>query len=231
MSHINYCLSRRIVSVVATWFAAAGIAFGQSYSHSPNDTLSAVTTVDNSVTLNITQLHPGNDTLQFVWKKLSVSMPAEWTATICDNNTCYPTLIDSASTLPVLPGDDGLLLVHCSPYTTPGIGVIRYTIYELNTPQQVDTLTWIIEAVSTAGISDQPESEQLFSLTGNYLTLKASAKNMNRIRLIDSAGKVLFASALGGSAEIELPELPAAVYVIELSGNNSIIQKRIWYSE
>ena len=79
--------------LVAVFFSAVtGSAFAQSYFHSPNDTLIAYTTVNNSVTMNITQVHPGSDTLQFVWEKLSFSFPADWTATICDNTTCYPSL-------------------------------------------------------------------------------------------------------------------------------------------
>jgi hypothetical protein len=222
-------LFRQLIPVVAALTVTAGIAYGQSYYHAPNDTLTAVTTVNNSVTMNITQVHPGSDTLRFKWAKLSVTMPVAWTATICDNNTCYPSLIDSAETLPVLPGDDGLMLIHCSPFTTPGTGVIRYTIYELHTPQQVDTLTWIIEADATTGLPESAEGEPVFSIKGNRLIVKDDPR-LNKLRLIDTGGKVCFTSLLHSTAEIELPVLPAAVYVVELSGSDSVIQQRIWYS-
>lgn len=222
-------LFRQLIPVVAALVATAGMTFGQTYYHAPNDTLTAVTTVDNSVTMNITQVHPGSDTLRFKWKKLSVSMPAEWTATICDNNTCYPSLIDSAETLPVLPGDDGLMLIHCSPFTTPGTGIIRYTIYELNTPLQVDTLTWIIEAVASAGLSEIGESKPVFSIQGNRLIV-GNDPGLNKLRLIDTNGKVCFTGKLNPALEIELPVLPSAVYIVELSGSNRVIQQRIWYS-
>lgn len=227
---LNKRLSRQLVPVVVSLFAATGISFGQSYYHSPNDTLMALTTVDHSVTMNITQVHPTPDTVYFKWKKLWVDMPVEWEATICDNNTCYPSLIDSAYTLPVLPGDDGLMLVHCSPLIVPGTGIIRYTIYSLATPEQVDTLTWIIEATSTVSALELTDNQAVFSITGNLLTLKSQTGQYDQLRLIDVNGKPVFTNQIHNQKTIRLPLLPAAAYVVELRGDKGIIRKRIWYS-
>lgn len=230
ISRLNKRLLRQLVPVVVSFFAATGISFGQSYYHSPNDTLMALTTVDYSVTMNITQVHPTPDTVYFKWKKLSVEMPVEWEATICDNNTCYPSLIDSAYTLPVLPGDDGLMLVHCSPLIVPGTGIIRYTIYSLATPEQVDTLTWIIEATSTVSVPELMNDNALFSISGNLLILENQPEKFTKLRFIDVNGKPVFTHPIYDQQTIRLPLLPAATYVVELWGDKSITRKRIWYS-
>lgn len=218
----------QLVVVVVLFSAAATIGYTQTYSHSPNDTLISNTTVNNSVTMNITQVHPNNDTLQFVWKKFSVSMPNDWTATICDNNTCFPSLIDSSTTLPVLPGDDGLMLVHCYPNTNAGIGIIRYTIYEIHSPQQVDTLTWIINAESTAGISESISANQAYAIIGNQFQLTDSNSKLTNLTLLDLNGKEVFSSGI--SACVELPILPANFYYLVISGNQTIIRQKIWYA-
>lgn len=222
----------QLAMVVVLFGTTTPIGFSQSYSyvHSPNDTLIANTTVNNSVTMNITQVHPSNDTLQFVWKKFSISMPNDWTATICDNTTCYQSLIDSSTTLPVLPGDDGLMLVHCYPNTNVGTGIIRYTIYEIHSPQQIDTLTWIINAVSTAGISESVSASQVYTIIGNHFQLIDSKSKYTNLTLLDLNGKEVFSSGIPTSSCVETPSLPANFYYIILSGNNSIIRQKIWYT-
>jgi hypothetical protein len=220
----------QLVLVVVLFSATTTIGYTQSYFHSPNDTLISNTSVNNSVTMNITQVHPNNDTLQFVWKKFSVTMPNDWTATICDNNTCYPTLIDSSTTLPVLPGDDGLMLVHCYPNTNAGTGVIRYTIYEIHSPLQIDTLTWIINAESTAGIEESSSLNPLYQLIGNHFQLTDKDAPYSNLTLIDLSGKEIFSSSISGSVCIEIPPIPCAFYYLVLSGNETIKRQKIWYS-
>jgi hypothetical protein len=223
-------LIQQFTPVVMILFVTTGIAVSQSYYHSPNDTLVSNTTVNNSVTMNITQIHPNNDTLQFVWKKFSVSMPNDWTATICDNTTCYPSLIDSSTTLPVLPGDDGLMLVHCYPNTNAGTGIIRYTIYEIHSPLQVDTLTWIIHAESTAGVNESTSNDPVYSLNGNQFQLIDPASGFTDLTLLDLNGKEVFSSGISTSLCVELPSLTANFYYLILSGNKTIIRQKIWYS-
>jgi hypothetical protein len=215
--------------VVVFFSTATGNVFAQSYFHSPNDTLVAYTTVNNSVTMNITQVHPGSDTLQFVWEKLSLSFPVDWTATICDNTTCYPSLIDSSTTLPVLPGDDGFMLIHCFPNTNPGTGIIRYLIYEIGSPLQVDTLTWIIHAESTAGL-DEPASKPAYTLIGNDFQLTETGNGYSNLSILDLSGKEVFSAGISPASHLAIPTLPSAYYYLVMSGNNKIIRQKIWYS-
>jgi len=218
----------RHLSVVASFLATTGIAVAQSYYHSPNDSLIGYTTVGNSLTLNITQVHPTNDTLLFVWKKLSVELPVEWTATICDNNTCYPTLIDSAQTLPVLPGDDGLMLIHCSPNTVSGIGVIRYTIQELSGSQPIDTLTWIIDATATASLDQWAVTATPFFILDQVLYLNENAGSFNQLKLINLSGELVFSRVLDGASMYELSGIHSGIYFIELSDQEHVIHQKIW---
>lgn len=219
----------RLLLVVVCFSAATDSAFTQAYSHSPNDTLIANTSVNNSVTMNITQLHPGGDTLQFVWKKLVVSFPLDWAATICDNTTCYPSLIDSSTTLPVLPGDDGFMLLHCFPNTNSGTGTVRYLIYEINSPWQVDTLTWIIHAESTTGLED-PGSKPVYTFIGNCFQLTENGIGYSNLSLLDLSGKEVFSGNISINSHLEIPTLPSAYYYLIISGINTIIRQKIWLS-
>src|SRR5574343_852877 len=84
-----------ILSFFVSFFGSS-----QGYFHSPNDTLWASTTLGQQVTMNITQVHTTNDTLQFIWQKVNVDLPFGWEATICDNSNCNLALIDGDTTLP-----------------------------------------------------------------------------------------------------------------------------------
>lgn len=218
------------VLVVVLFCATTTVAFNQSYWHAPNDTLIANNAVNSPVTMNITQVHPNNDTLQFVWKKFSVNLPNDWTAQICDNATCYPSLLDSSTTLPVLPGDDGLMLIHCYPNNNPGTGIIRYTIYEIHSPAQVDTLTWIINAASTAALEEAGSPTPAYTLTGNHFQLTDQGMRFTNFALFDLNGKEVFSSGIFKTSLIEIPNLPASFYYIVLSGTNAVIRQKIWYS-
>ncbi len=229
MLAINLVQNVRKLLVVVSFIATTSNAVSQSYYHSPNDTLIAFTTLGNSVTLNITQVHPTADTLLFVWKKLSVDMPSEWSATICDNNTCYPSLIDSAQTLPVLPGDDGLMIIHCTPTTVQGIGIIRYTIQELTGSQAIDTLTWIIDATAMVSVNEFSGSNLPFSISENTMHLQEGFDHFNHVKVISLNGEIVLSQAINQSNNCELPILPSGIYFIELSGKQDVIHQKIWF--
>jgi len=215
-----------------TWFILLAISiasfsccYGQNYYHSPNDTLTAYTSLDAPVTMNITQIHPNNDTLHFNWNKLDVNIPFGWEANICDNSNCYTSLIDSGTTLPVLPGDNGLMLIHCTPHVNEGTAIIRYTISEENTPLQIDTLTWIINA-TFAGLNQLTGYSPKIWADKSELHIEDDLKQFNSFVLYNSYGSVVFEKDMN-QEKIVLTSLSPAVYFIKLIGETSIYCQQI----
>lgn len=199
----------------------------QNYFHSPNDTLVAYTLLDGQVTMNITQVHPTNDTLYFIWNLLQVNMPVEWEATICDNSQCYTGLEISGATLPVLPGDNGIMLVHCIPHLIHGTGTIRYTIYEIGNPSVIDTLTWIIHT-STASILEQNlENEIVVFYTENQLNFKGNIDEYEQVRIIDQVGRIIFDGELKNKTTLPILNLNPGFIWIELRGKSNYLTKKI----
>lgn len=156
-------------------------------------------------------------------------MPEGWSATICDNIMCYTSLVENGITLPVLPGDNGLMLIHCQPSLTPGIAVIRYTIYETSTPWQVDTLTWIIEA-NQLSVPTAPENDLSYTLVDNRFLI-GGANNYNFLTLINMSGQQILSSRVKPFEEIILPLNQSAYYFLELTGSKGILRKKIWYQK
>lgn len=217
-----------ILPAVALLFVTAGRAAAQLYFHSPNDTLTAETTVNSQVTLNITQVHPGMDTLYFTWAKVTGDLPVGWQATICDNNTCYPDLMESGQTLPVLPGDDGLMLIHCTTSSQTGTAIIRYAISEASTPQQVDTLTWIISVPAVAQLEDFPENKLSFTIDdAHFVNITGNSNKLKELNVVDLSGEIVFSMHLLTEKKVQLPLQLHGVFFITLSEESAITRKKI----
>lgn len=212
-----------ILSFFVSFFGSS-----QGYFHSPNDTLWASTTLDQQVTMNITQVHTTNDTLQFIWQKVNVDLPFGWEATICDNSSCNLALIDGDTTLPVLPGDDGLLLIHCTPHTTAGIGIIQYSMYEMHQPSQIDTLTWIIDA-NELGISENIDELGSFYEENNSLVWRGKELLNPAINIISIDGKTIKLDTEISSNEYSLSFLKSGFYWVILEIEGKKYCQKIYY--
>ena len=143
MLRIKISTLKSLICIVV-YMATVQVTFAQSYTHSPNDTIIANANYDDFNVYNIIQLHPTNDTLFFKWKKLNVTMPNTWEASICDVGHCYTSIVDSSSMDAVVTGDIGLISLHLNPHFQSGTGIVQVLFWEASTPTQIDTLTWII---------------------------------------------------------------------------------------
>jgi hypothetical protein len=178
--------------------------------------------------MNITQVHTSNDTLQFIWQKVNVDLPFGWDATICDNSNCNLALIDGDTTLPVLPGDDGLLLIHCTPHLTAGIGVIQYSMYEIHQPSQIDTLTWIIDA-NELNLSEIFDVKGSFSVENNALIWKGEALVNPTLKIVCLDGKNIDLDTKKSITEYSLSFLKPGVYWILLENEGKNYCQKIYY--
>lgn len=209
-------------------FFVSFLGNSQGYYHSPNDTLLASTTLDQQVTMNITQVHTSNDTLQFIWQKVNVDLPFGWEATICDNSNCNLALIDGDTTLPVLPGDDGLLLIHCTPHITNGIGIIQYSLYEVHQPAQIDTLTWIIDA-NELYLSENSSVSGYFSIENNSLIWIGDSFVNPTLNLVSMDGKMIHLDTKNSKNVYSLSFLKPGLYWILLENEGKNYCQKIYY--
>ncbi|CAN5618435.1 hypothetical protein BH11BAC1_BH11BAC1_20120 [soil metagenome] len=127
---------------VAILLMVTGNSIAQTYSISPNDTIQLTGALEDLQTLSISQINTSADTLNLMWRKVSESVPPNWDAYVCDNSICYTTLEDSGSMNPVLPSDYGFVLLHITPHVDYGTALIRYSVWDINNPGSIDTLTF-----------------------------------------------------------------------------------------
>ena len=206
------------VQALVIFMTGACTLFAQSYTNSPGDSIVKATTLGaHAVVMNITQVHPTTDTLHFYWHKLSVSLPQGWTASICDNGLCYTTLEDSGMMIPIVPGDDGLMSIHCQADSNPGIGVIRYTLYEEKTVAHIDTLTWII-AAAVSGLPDIGGSKAQIQCLSGKLSLQNIPDRFSDLEAYDMSGRLLIEQKVHPNETYIVQVQDHASFVVRLSG-------------
>lgn len=217
----------KIVLSVAAIFAATDISFAQSYSIVPNDTINMIGMMEDLETLSIQQLNTSTNILQLKWAKLNESVPAMWEASVCDNQVCYTSLVDSGSMNPINPNDYGLLLTHITPHVNYGTAVIRYVVWDITNPASKDTLTYILTVTTTSGSPDV-ENKNAFSIFPN-----PASENINIISNLPAGFQFLITDISGkeiekgiskaNSVSVNTKNLQNGIYCVSLFIENKII--------
>ncbi|MBK7763686.1 MAG: hypothetical protein IPI46_09975 [Bacteroidetes bacterium] len=216
------------IVLIVVLCATINSSFGQSYTHSPNDTIIANANLDFYSVFNITQLHPTNDTLYFKWNKISASVPSTWEVSICDNGHCNTSLVDSGAMDPVYIGDIGLMSLHLNPHFESGTAIIQYSIYTTISPLQVDTLTWIITATGSTSIPNFDYLQPTISINNQTLYLNNIDKQFTSLYINDLNGNIIYQTTIGGNKEQHyIPYINSPFVIVKLIGNKIPHQQKI----
>lgn len=224
MKHFQNNFAKHILFVAIFFLMATNFVFAQSYVNSPNDSLTKNANLEQSVVMNITQLHPTNDTLIFHFKKHFTSIPTGWDASLCVNGACYTTLLDSGIQAPAVPGDNGLMSLHCTPHNIPGTAIIRYTQFAESSLSQVDTLTWIVSAKQN-GIEHLNFIQPKIYYQANQLFLENINENFSSISIFSLDGKELMKTNLS-KKEIDFISTQP-IFIVQLKGNGINYSQKI----
>lgn len=203
----------------------------QSYYQSPNDSIVANAVYDDVNVYNIQQINTSTDTLRFVWKKLLVSLPSTWEASICDAGHCYTSIVDSSEMNATFPGDAGLISLHLNPHFEAGTGVVQVVMNEKNEPMDLDTLTWIITAngaLSTGNIIDKDSISFYPNPVNDYLIIANSYLQNFQFTIHDVFGnKVLQNYSSSKSEFIDTKNFSNGIYILSIFSNNKILHHQI----
>ena len=193
-------------------------AFAQSYSISPGDTVYASGILDDLQTLSIQQQNITGDTLWLQWEKVSAVIPSGWDASVCDYSWCYTTLEDTGTMDPVLPTEYGLILIHCTPHISPGTAIIRYAVWDVQSPAQRDTLTFIVDVAAT-GIADEKTAPVKIVVNNGRLLLSEVPEAADSFSIIDQSGRTVFRNKIHREGSFLLPVLSRSAYHLLIEGN------------
>ncbi len=220
---MNLLITKTLLTVAISIAAINGI-LAQSYTNSPGDSLEQSTNLEQTVVMNITQLHPTSDTLYFHWRKIEASLPTGWVASLCDNGACFSSLPDSGMMIPIVPGDNGLMSLHCTPQTTMGTAIIRYLLYATATPARIDTLTWIINATTT-GIEEANSTQPVIYNSNGVIYCMNIQNDYTEIKVYSLDGREVLTSPI--MDRIIVPDTKKQMVIVVLKGKNKTYCQRI----
>jgi hypothetical protein len=223
-------LIQKTVLSVAAILAVTDISFAQSFSNTPNDTINMVGMMEDLQTLSIQQLNISPNTISLKWKKVSESVPLLWEASVCDNQICNTTLVDSGTMNPVNPSDYGLLLLHITAHVNYGTAIVRYAVWDIANPAMKDTLTYILTVSAASGINET-EYKKSFTIFPN-----PAKENINIITKLQTGFQFLITNVSGKEIErgisktnsvlVNTQNLPNGVYSISILSENKFINTK-----
>ncbi len=206
---------------VAILLASANNLFGQAYSIEPNDTIVANASINKLSHFSITQQSLITGKLVFSWEQIYLSVPIGWMANLCDNGHCYIDFPANGRMDTVYNSDYGLLSVAIDPGIIKGSAVIRYVVWEHNTPLQKDTLTWIINANGPTGTSDIINNQSFLVYPNpaeKIIQIVAPGKDGCAFNINDLDGKEMLCGELTeGTNSILTEHLPTGTYILSIS--------------
>jgi hypothetical protein len=210
----------KIILSVAALCAATDFSFAQTFSNTPNDTINITGMLEDLGTLTIQPLNISSDTITLKWKKVSESVPLLWDASVCDNANCYGSLVDSGMMTPLNPATLGLLLLHITPHVNYGTAVIRYAVWDIANPTLKDTLTFILTANATAGISEA-ENKNAVSIYPNpsqgIFNVTSKQDDIKTITVSDNLGRIILQESINAkSALVNLTNEAKGIYFLKI---------------
>lgn len=152
---------KSIVLLITLPFVILGETVAQSYTIRPNDTINMVGMMEDLSTLSIEQVNNTSGNINLRWQKVNKSVPANWEASVCDNQMCHTTLVDSGTMNPVLPSEYGLILLHITPHINYGTSIVRYAVWDIASPTVIDTLTYILTLKENSEIKEEKTKNAL----------------------------------------------------------------------
>jgi hypothetical protein len=214
------------IAIAVAVFFGSDFSSAQSFSLYPNDTLQLKGVLEDVQTLSIAQMNDSQDTITLKWQKISASVPAGWEATVCDNSVCHEDLGDTGTMFRLFPGDLGFILLHITPHQKIGTAIVRYTVWDVNTPQKKDTLTYIL-TVETATAINEPEIKNALSIypvpAGKQLNITSAFPLGFTYSVVDFSGKIILSGVSNsGSASISTEKIANGIYSILISDKKEI---------
>ncbi|MEO0312637.1 MAG: hypothetical protein RIQ89_2294, partial [Bacteroidota bacterium] len=214
-----YNLLMNLISVVIL-IMATEISDAQSYTLDPNDTISMNGQLDDLSTLSIQQNNNTNGIIQLSWQKIYESLPANWTAAVCDNSACYTYLVNSGNMNPINPNEYGLLLLHITPHVNYGSAIVQYAVWDVASPNIIDTLTYSLTVNQPTDLIHNSFNDAINfypNPSSDKLTIESGFAESVEYKLVSINGEIIFADQLKPKLNsISLLNIKSGIYFINV---------------
>lgn len=166
------------------------------------------------------------------WVRLVEGTPAAWTSTVCDENNCYSTATSTKDFI-LNGGANGLLKLTVTPNETPGEGVFKVLVYDVNDSANANAIMIVNTVVENlTGVSDPVNGGvSIYPIPAkDFLNVKFEAvKNVSSVEIFNVVGqklKVVNVSSEMKSVAVPVSDLKKGVYFVRVYSNgNDVITK------
>lgn len=126
-----------LISIFALKVSAQNLVADTDSSYKVGFPSDFLITCDNHVT------NQSGTTLNIKWVRTEESLPAGWSTTVCDKNTCYSSSTN-IQTYTSNNNDKDLLKVNFAPAGTEGTGVVRLNVFSTSDSANTNTVAYYI---------------------------------------------------------------------------------------
>lgn len=200
-------------------------AKSQTYTISPNDTLIVTAPANQLSIFDIYQNNVSGDTLNLAWNLVYSNIQAGWDFSLCDYASCYVGLPSSGTMSPVMSASMGFLGLNINPYSIQGTATVRIYVYDINSPSNGDTLTWIVNS-EPSSVSEIREKEiLLYPNPADDFLYFSSNYVIKGYSILDQSGRVIQTSS-ASTVNVPVSSLAPGRYTLVYYGLSGIKYNR-----
>jgi len=161
-----------------------------------------------------------SDTLWMAYELIESDVPNGWGINLCDNDICYGDLNASGNMAPFKSPDKAFMKVTVNPMGIAGTALVKYVIWDINNPNERDTLSYTIIVQWGAGVCCAPNA-----ITANvypnpctdYIQVANGHAAEAKFALYDANGRFIhtFSVTVGSIGIIDMRDRPRGVYILK----------------
>lgn len=208
------------------------IGFGQSFTVSPSNDISAQIYENGSADLQIDLTNTSGGQIVFEWENVSSTFDTSWTTVLCDYQACFPYIPSSGTMTAVDDGGYGFIKLTVIVGENPGSGMATFNVWPSGNPSAAQTLTFTVDALtgvedeifaSSVKIYPNPVSDLLY-----FQNIALSNEN-GILRVMDFSGAVVLEQEIFGNdvKAVDISMLPMGMYLVRFESGEKSTSKRI----
>ncbi len=214
-------------------FAFAGMASAQSFTLTPGNVINETILSNGFIEPHVDATNNLGTNLVLDYELVSNTLNAAWSVLVCDNVNCYANAVPDGTMDPIATGVTELIFkITLNPMDTPGAGSISYAVWDQNDMNSIDTVTFNFTVEQAVSIAEEQLAAQvkLFPQPSEDVLNIALPESFGRgdVQVFDLNGSIVARQDVSGtSAAIDVAELASGMYILRLSNDKAVINKRI----
>ncbi len=159
----------------------------------------------------------------FTWKRITNDLPANWSAAICDNQTCWDVIVNR-NTIFIPVGDSSILDLHFYPQNTAGTGFNRLLVWRGNDSLNADTVEYTADTWGNSARLIRGSNKDLTvypNPANKELSLRFEASTTASVEIFDVLGKKMKSyTHSGNTSTADISDLRPGLYLVKVTEGN-----------